>query len=78
MIYSDRYFLNTDIVTDLPDKFFRLSVDLRNVQGEGEIELDRARIITIFANLLAGDIGSQQKIKRLLPPTTNSQYVNGI
>jgi putative protease len=77
-IYTDSDFLNTDIVTDLPDTFSSLFVDLRGVQGEDEIELDRARIIANFVNLLAGDIGSKHELKQILSPTTDDQYVNGI
>lgn len=77
-IYNDRDFLNTDIVTDLQDMFFSLFIDLREVQGESEIELDRARIISTFETFLSGDSGSKDELNHILSPTTNTQYVNGI
>ena len=77
-IYNDSDFLNTDIVTDLPDTFFSLLADLRGVRDGAEIEMDRGRIIEKFENFLAGDIGPKHELKQILSPTTDDQYINGI
>lgn len=77
-LYSHNHFLNTDIVTELPDVFSSFLVDLRDVRAENNRELDRSRIVACFAALLKGKPDSEQALKQMLPSATNAQYINGL
>ena len=77
-IYNNHNFLNTDIVTDLPDTFSGFLIDLRDVTTETTIVGDKSRIITLFENLFHGDPDSKEQLWHSIYPTTNAQYKKGI
>ncbi len=77
-IYSNKNFLNTDIVTDLPDIFSSFFIDLRDVKTETKIETDKFEIIKLFENLLNGNLDSKKELKQTIHPSTNGQYKKGI
>ena len=77
-IYNEANFLNTDIVTDLPDIFFSFFIDLRDIKTETKTEMDKIKIIELFENHLSGDYDSKQKLKQIIYPTNNTQYKKGI
>ncbi|MDP8219286.1 MAG: peptidase U32 family protein [Candidatus Theseobacter exili] len=77
-IYNNHNFLNTDIVTDLPDTFSGFFIDLRDIKTETKIETDKAGIITLFENLLHGDPESKKQLQQSIYPSTNAQYKKGI
>ena len=71
-------FLNTDIVTDLPDVFSCFFIDLRDIKTETKIEMDKPGIIKLFENLLNGNHDSKNELKQIIHPSTNAQYKKGI
>ncbi len=77
-IYNNNNFLNTDIVTDLPDIFSSFFIDLRDIKTETKIEMDKPGIINLFKNLLNGNPDSKSKLKQMIHPITNAQYRKGI
>jgi len=77
-IYDEINFLNTSIVTDVPDLFSGFFIDLSELKTGTTIEMDKQGIIKRFENLLIGIPGSKEELKQIIHFTTNSQYINGI
>ncbi|NOQ24462.1 MAG: U32 family peptidase [Bacteroidales bacterium] len=77
-IYNETNFLNTDIVTDMPDVFSNFFIDLRDIKTETKIETNKLEIINLFENLLNENHESKREIKQVIYPTTMSQYRKGI
>jgi len=77
-IYSGLNFLNTDIVTDIPDKFTSFFIDLRDIKTTTAVIEDKSTLINTFSELLHGSTGAKEKINDLISPATDSQYQKGI
>ena len=77
-IYNSHNFLNTDIVTDIPDKFTSFFIDLSNIKTGTAAGEDKSALISIFSELLYGITGAKEKIHDVICPATNSQYMKGI
>ena len=77
-LYNGSHFLNTDIVTDIPDMFSSFFIDLRRIQTATQTKLDIRELCTLFEKLLQGDSDAKQKIGQALYPTTSVQYKTGI
>ncbi|MCP4338664.1 MAG: U32 family peptidase [Desulfobulbaceae bacterium] len=77
-VYNNSNFLNTNVISDMPDKFSDFLVDLRDVKTETEINLDKGKIITLFENLLNADLDSAKELQKRIIPTTQAQYTKGI
>jgi putative protease len=77
-IYNETHFLNTDIVTDVPDLFSGFFIDLRDIKTDTKIERDKLRIVTLFENHLDGNPDSAEELKQSIHPSTSTQYKKGI
>ncbi len=77
-IYNSIHFLNTNIMTDLPDIFSSFFIDLRDIKTKTKINLDKSKTIRQFENLLAGTLESKKEINQAIHPTTHVQYEKGI
>lgn len=77
-IYNETNFLNTDIVTDLPDFFSGFFIDLRDITTQTKTGIDKRGIIQLFENLLNNNPGAEKDLWQIIHPSTNSQYRNGI
>ena len=77
-IFNNHNFLNTAIVTDLPNRFSSFLIDLTAVKTETDVALDHIGIILQFEKLLNGDPEAKQEIEINIQSTTNSQYKKGI
>ncbi|MCI5163062.1 MAG: U32 family peptidase, partial [Candidatus Electrothrix sp. AX5] len=77
-IYNEVNFLNTDIVTDVPNLFSSFFIDLRNITTKTNREVDTATLIKLFGNYLNGDFDAAKSLKQSLHPTTDIQYKKGI
>jgi putative protease len=77
-MYSNTNFLNTDILTDLPNIFSSFFIDLRDVRTETKIDKNKAGIIKLFENLLNKIPNSRSKLKQNIQLTTNAQYQKGL
>ncbi len=76
-IYNNHNFLNTDIVSDLPDTFSRFFIDLRDVKTETRMKMDKSGITALFEKVLDGK-SSKEELKQNIFPTTCAQYKKGI
>lgn len=77
-IYNEVNFLNTDIVTDMPNLFSSFFIDLRNITTKTNREVDTARLIKLFGSYLNGNLDAAKSLKQSLHPTTDIQYKKGI
>jgi len=77
-IMNEINFLNTAIVTDLPDLFAGFFIDLSDLKTETIIEMDKPGVIKLFENLLNGNIDSDKELRQVIHPSTDSQYYKGI
>ena len=77
-IYNETNFLNTAVVTDVPDLFSGFLIDLTDLKTDTKTEMDKPGIIQLFENLLNGDTSSEKEIRQVIHPTTNVQYIKGI
>jgi U32 family peptidase len=77
-IYNDKNFLNTRIVHDLPNKFTRFFIDLRDIQTQTTTGMDKSGILGLFEKLLKGDPDSEKTLNHRFHPSTDIQYKQGI
>lgn len=77
-IYNNKNFLNTGIITDLPDVFSSFFIDLRDIKTETNMSLDKLKIINLFQNILTGNPDSKNEILQDIHPSTYAQYKKGI
>ncbi|MDA3971888.1 MAG: U32 family peptidase [Desulfobulbaceae bacterium] len=77
-IYNDINFLNTDIVTDLPNLFSRFFIDLRDIKTSTNIESEKPELVKLFADHLAGRVNAAEVLRQHIHPSTASQYEKGI
>ena len=77
-IYYEKMFLNTDIVSDMPSLFYSYSIDLRDIRTSTKTELDRPKIVSLFARHLSGDNESTRQLVQGIYPTTDTLYRRGI
>jgi len=77
-IYNETNFLNTDIITDLPDFFSGFFVDLRDIETATTIEMTKSRMVVLFEDHLNGKPASTEELKQKIHPSTNTQYHKGI
>jgi len=78
-LYADTNFLNTEILTDIPDTFSSFFIDLRDIETLTKIEaLDKLEVIRLFENLLNNKAGAVDDLNNEITPTTNRQYSVGI
>ena len=77
-LFNDINFLNTAVVTEVPNLFSGLFVDLREIKTKTHIGIDKIGLIQLFENLLNGDRSASDKLEELTQPVTNAQYFKGI
>lgn len=77
-IYNEHNFLNTEIVTDLPDRFSSFFIDLTTVKTATKVAMNETRIIKIFENLLNAKPDAKERLEKAIHPCSNIQYQRGI
>jgi len=77
-LYNETNFLNTAIVTDIPDTFSGFFIDLSDVETKTRVDRDKLSVIQLFENLLTGDPESKNELDQAIRFTTNVQYLKGI
>ena len=77
-IYNENNFLNTDIIADIPDMFTHFFIDLRDIQTDTKIEIDKSKVIKLFENHLNDTPHSTNELKQSIHPSTSTQYKRGI
>ncbi len=77
-VYNETNFLNTDIITDIPDMFSSFFIDLRDVETGTKIDTDKLALVKLFENHLNGNSDSITELNQNIQPSTNTQYRRGI
>jgi len=80
-VYNQANYLNTDIISDIPDTFSSFFIDLTNIKTETKIEGDKLSIVKLFEDFINGKIDARSAlecIEKNIQPTTNKQYKIGI
>jgi len=77
-IYNEHNFLNTDIVTNITNKFSSFFIDLSNIETKTEINLNKIEIIKLFENLINQKTNSKEELLKVFHNTTDSQYKKGL
>lgn len=77
-VYNESNFLNTEIVSDIRDRFSSLFIDLRDIKTDTLIEIDKPEKVKLFENHINGSSDSIEKLKQSIQPSTNTQYQKGI
>jgi len=78
-LYADTNFLNTEILTDIPDTFSSFFIDLRDIETHTKIDaLDKLEVIRLFENLINNKEDAVSDLNKEITPTTNRQYSVGI
>jgi len=77
-IYNESNFLNADIISDFPDIFSGLLIDLRDIKTETKIENDKSGTVQLFENYINGKQNSTEQLKQSINPSTYTQYIKGI
>ncbi len=77
-LYSDRPFLNSAIVDDLPDFFDGLFIDLSAIGGTDKPAPNKAELLGLFENLLSGKADAQQQLKQVIRESSDCQYKKGL
>jgi len=76
-VYNGRYFLNVRIIKDMPEKFSRFVIDLRNIRTETTLKADGSALVKAFHEHLASG-SAAARLKAMIQKTTAGQYVRGI
>jgi putative protease len=77
-IFNETNFLNTDIVTDLPNFFSGFFIDLSDIITKTRTGIDKPGIIKLFENILDQNPDAKKELNQVIQPSTNAQYRNGI
>ncbi len=84
-IFNQDQFLNMEVINDLTKLFDGFMIDLTNIGAGDKISPEKAVLIEQFEQLLTSDdlgaeaqIKTQEKLKTLVPESTNVQYHNGL
>ena len=76
-IYNEHNFLNTGIVTDLPDRYFCFFGGLKAVKTATQVEMNETRINKIFEDLLNEKLDTREEFEKAIYPSSNIQYKRG-
>ena len=77
-VYNESNFLNTDIISDIPDMFSNFFIDLRDIKTDTRIEMDKLGIVKLFEKHINGDGNAITELNQNIHPSTHTQYIKGI
>lgn len=77
-IYSEKHFLNLEIVKDMPELFSGFIIDLRKINTSTTVNAEPGKIIELFDQLLKGKADAAQKLKLAIRETSDTPYRVGI
>ncbi len=76
-LYNQSNCLNTDIISDITNKFSGFMIDLRNIETKTQLMLSKLDIIQLFESAIAGNINSAESLQRVISTSNNTQYLKG-
>jgi len=77
-MYGSQHFLNTEIVSDIPDMFSSFFIDLRDIRTSTRAGRDKSKIVHLFQSLLEGRTEAETELHHLIGLATNTQYKKGL
>ncbi|WP_165314077.1 peptidase U32 family protein [Vibrio ziniensis] len=77
-LFGNENFLNLDLLTDVPDVFTDIMIDLRDVPTHTQLSVSKSELIHLFKQALTGEEGAQQALRTHVSGTTNRQYLKGL
>ena len=77
-IYNASNYLNTAIVKDLPETFSCFLIDLRAIETETHVGVEKRELIHYFEGYIKGNSESEQILNEAIQKTTCVQYKKGI
>lgn len=77
-LYNNHNFLNIDIIQNITDTFNSFFIDLRDIQTETKVTIEKKKMVRLFQEVIKGDDRSGAKMRKQIQPTTNEQYLKGI
>ncbi len=77
-IYNEHNFLNTEIVTDIPNLFSSFFVDISSVTTNTLTTLDKFSIVNLFENHINAKPDASANLHKYIFPSTNKQHINGL
>ena len=77
-VYNEANYLNTEIVSDIPNVFSNYFIDLRDVKTNTQTDMSKLDIIKHFESVITGNSDSIEALKQNIQPSTHSQYNRGI
>ncbi len=77
-LFSDRHFMNTDIVSDIPGLFSGFLVDLTDIETDTRVKVDKAGVIALFESHLQGHPHAATALEGAITPTSREPYIKGV
>lgn len=80
-IYSEHNVLNLELLSDYPELFTDVLIDLRDIQTETQLLVGKAELVSLFEQTLQSnmtDSDASQLIHSKVTPTGNQQYHKGV
>lgn len=77
-VFNEINFLNTEIVSDLPNFFSGFMIDLRNIKTQTKLNADKIKMIKTFESFIKGNKNAKDELDALISSSTNYQYHKGI
>jgi len=77
-IYHSSNFLNLAIVTELPNKFSSLSVDLSSIRTQTKPINNKKHVIGLFKDCIDDHSQAAIELQQLLSPSSHAQYKRGL
>lgn len=77
-LYAQQHFMNTEIVTQMPQFFGRYLIDMRAINTHTHIEVSPFELVTLFKRFIAGDIEAGLQLQSVVTQTSCQQYHKGL
>ncbi|KLV05562.1 peptidase U32 [Photobacterium aquae] len=80
-LYAEHNVLNLAILDDLPELFTDLLIDLRDIQTETQVALEKPVLVELFMSAINRSAETQQAkahLAEVISPTLNKQYDKGL
>ncbi len=77
-IYAEFNYLNTEIISDIPNVFSEYLIDLRDIVTSTKSTAKKTELISQFEYVMNNKPIAVEELKKMIQPTTNRQYRKGL
>jgi len=77
-LYAEHNFLNTKVITDLPEFYTDFMLDLSPIETMTKVSVGEAELVDLFTSAINGNESSLSAISEHVHPTVNNQYKKGL